>query len=464
MNILEKLISAAGERVERDRAKVPLPEIIAKSGSVKLCGYEFEEKLKAPGLSLICEIKRASPSKGIISKDFPYIEIAKDYEAGGAAAISVLTETDYFLGSDRYLEAVAQTVNLPVLRKDFIVDAYQIYQAKALGAKAVLLICAALEDKRLKDYIALAHVIGLSALVEAHDEWETEAALKAGARVIGVNNRDLKTFNVDIRTSAKLRRLVPDNVLFVAESGIESASDIAFLAENKADAALVGETLMRSGDRAAALWKLTRKSGGKSPVKVKICGLSRREDIASANIALPDYIGFVFAESPRRVTAETAAELKKHLNPNIKSVGVFVNEAPENIAALSKTGTIDIVQLHGDEDDDYIKNLKAILKNLIIKTVAIGGESPLETAEADYLLFDSYDKDKRGGSGRAFNWDMVNSFSEKPFFLAGGLNEANLTAAAQINPFALDISSGAETDGVKDREKMIKIVKIVRGI
>jgi indole-3-glycerol phosphate synthase len=252
VNILDELVSATRLRLERDKTLISEAEIIRRAASIKLSGG-FYEKLKAPGLSFICEVKKASPSKGVISKDFPYLDIARDYEKGGAAAISVLTEPDFFLGSDRYLEEIARAVNLPVLRKDFIIDPYQIYQAKALGAKAVLLICAILEKEPLKEFITLTDELGLSALVEARDREEIETALSSGARIIGVNNRNLKTFEVDPQRSVSLRKFVPEDVIFVAESGVRNARDTALLAENGVDAVLIGETLMRTPDRIAAL-------------------------------------------------------------------------------------------------------------------------------------------------------------------------------------------------------------------
>jgi indole-3-glycerol phosphate synthase len=208
-------------------------------------------------MSFICEVKKASPSKGLIAPEFPYLEIARAYEEAGASAISCLTEPFYFQGQDAYLKEIAETVQIPVLRKDFTVDEYMIYQAKALGAGSVLLICAILDDAQLLAYGQLAQELGLSALVEAHSEEEVERALKSGAKIVGVNNRDLKTFQVDITTSARLRRMVPPEILFVSESGIRGTEDIRALRQNGTDAVLIGETLMRAVDKRALLneWK-----------------------------------------------------------------------------------------------------------------------------------------------------------------------------------------------------------------
>jgi indole-3-glycerol phosphate synthase len=234
---------------------------IARSGcSGSVCGFPFEEALKSDDIAFICEIKKASPSKGVIAEDFPYLDIARAYESAGAAAVSVLTEPYYFKGDDRYLREIADIVSIPLLRKDFIIDDYMIYEAKILGASAVLLICSILEKDVLAEYITVAHRLELSALVETHDENEVDAALGAGARVIGVNNRNLKTFEVDISLSERLRRLVPSDILFVSESGIRSPEDVSKLREMGANAALIGEAFMRSADRRSEILRL-RGSG-----------------------------------------------------------------------------------------------------------------------------------------------------------------------------------------------------------
>ncbi len=207
-------------------------------------------------ISFICECKKASPSKGIIAEDFPYLDIAKDYDRAGADCISVLTEPKWFLGSDRYLEEIAEAVSIPCLRKDFTVDEYMIYEAKVLGAGAVLLICSILGSSQLKEYMAICDELGLSALVETHDEREVEMALKCGARIIGVNNRNLKDFTVDTENSRRLRELIPRDVIFVSESGVKSAEDVRILKQIGADAVLVGETLMRAEDKKKKLSEL----------------------------------------------------------------------------------------------------------------------------------------------------------------------------------------------------------------
>lgn len=261
--ILDDLAEATRKRVEKRKALVPLEQV--KEQAMKLVQQEesfsfpFEKAVAKEDISFICEVKKASPSKGIIAEHFPYLEIAKEYEKAGADCISVLTETDYFLGSDKYLREINDAVNIPTIRKDFIIDEYMIYEAKLLGASCVLLIAALLDTKTLKEYIKICDSLGLSALVEAHDEEEIRSSVASGARMIGVNNRNLKDFTVDIHNSGRLRSLVPKDILFVAESGIKTAEDIKALREDGVNAVLIGETLMRSVDKKAMLESLRGK-------------------------------------------------------------------------------------------------------------------------------------------------------------------------------------------------------------
>ena len=252
--ILDEIAEKTRSRVAELSARTSLSEVRERAEKLPAdTGFPFEKALRGGDVSFICEVKRASPSKGVIAQDFPYLDIARSYESAGAAAISCLTEPYWFKGSDEYLREIAQAVSIPVLRKDFTVSEYMIYEAKTLGAAAVLLICAILSPAQLGEYIETAHSLGLSALVEAHDENEVRTAVESGARIIGVNNRDLRTFEVDITNSARLRGLVPRDRVFVSESGITCAKDIALLRENGTDAVLIGETLMRSPDKKAAL-------------------------------------------------------------------------------------------------------------------------------------------------------------------------------------------------------------------
>lgn len=258
MNILKEIAAYAVKRVQQAESKIPLEAI--KEQALTLPGKEFvfEYALRKPELSFICECKKASPSKGIIAGNFPYLKIAQEYEQAGADCISVLTEPKYFLGDDSYLQEIAHAVSVPCLRKDFVVAPYMIYEARVLGAAAVLLICSLLTEKELAEYLEICEGLGMSALVEVHNAAEISRAIHAGARIIGVNNRNLSDFSVDMANSSRLRELVPPEILFVAESGIKTAADVQTMREIGADAVLIGELMMRAENRSAMLAELRR--------------------------------------------------------------------------------------------------------------------------------------------------------------------------------------------------------------
>ena len=263
MTILQEIADKTKERIANQKSTVSVADIKAMAKEVSAIElskgdylYSFEKALRKEKLNFICEVKKASPSKGLIAPDFPYLDIARDYERAGAAAISCLTEPFYFKGSDEYLKEISKEVKIPVLRKDFTVDEYMIHEAKYIGASAILLICAILSKEQLKEYHEIAHELGLSVLVEAHDEYEVNMALDAKARIIGVNNRNLKDFTVDINNSVNLRKLVPEEITFVSESGMKTKEDIAVLVNNGTNAVLIGETLMRASNKKEKLDEL----------------------------------------------------------------------------------------------------------------------------------------------------------------------------------------------------------------
>lgn len=519
--ILDKIVEATKVRVAQEK-EVETPEAV-KTAALALpsdTGFPFEAALRQQDFNFICEVKKASPSKGIIAEHFPYLDIAKEYEVAGAAAISVLTEPDFFKGDKKYLQEIASTVKIPVLRKDFIIDEYQIYQAKVWGASAILLICACLDMPTLTKFRELADSLGLSSLVEAHDEHEVQMAIDCGARIIGVNNRNLKDFTVDVQNSVRLRNLVQDDVIFVSESGLETPEDIQVLRDNNIGVALMGETFMRSPNKVEKLAYLYG-STYYTP-KVKMCGISKVETIPAVVEAKPDYMGLVFAPSKRQVTVDQAKTLVEELHKQygnrysreevqcsndvvqdgavigavqegtatgdahegtltstenasptlihqeaIKTVGVFVNETLDNLVTIAKETNLDVVQLHGDEDEAFIQSLKERTNVEVWKAVQIRSAADAETwidSSADMLLFDAYHKDERGGTGEVFDWSCLDEF-ERPFMLAGGIDSTNVARAIRtVRPYGIDISSGIETDGVKDDEKITAFTKLVRTI
>ena len=473
--ILDKIIEATKIRVAQEK-QVETPEDV-KAAALALpsdTGFPFEAALRQQDFNFICEVKKASPSKGIIAEHFPYLDIAKEYEVAGAAAISVLTEPDFFKGDKKYLQEIASTVKIPVLRKDFIIDEYQIYQAKVWGASAILLICACLDVPTLTKFRELADSLGLSSLVEAHDEAEVQMAIDCGARIIGVNNRNLKDFTVDVQNSVRLRNLVQDDVIFVSESGLETPEDIQVLRDNNIGVALMGETFMRSPNKVEKLAYLYGPTY--YTPKVKMCGISKIDTIPAVVEAKPDYMGLVFAPSKRQVTVEQAKTLVEELHKQyavrynsetIKTVGVFVNETIENLLKIAEEVKLDVIQLHGDEDESFIQILKEQSNVEIWKAVQVRSAADAEKwidSSADMLLFDAYHKDERGGTGEVFDWSSLDEF-ERPFMLAGGIDSTNVARAIRtVRPYGIDISSGIETEGVKDNEKMKAFTNIVRTI
>jgi len=473
--ILDKIVEATKIRVAQEK-QVEMPEAV-KAAALALpsdTGFPFEAALRQQDFNFICEVKKASPSKGIIAEHFPYLDIAKEYEVAGAAAISVLTEPDFFKGDKKYLQEIASTVKIPVLRKDFIIDEYQIYQAKVWGASAILLICACLDVPTLTKFRELADSLGLSSLVEAHDEQEVQMAIDCGARIIGVNNRNLKDFTVDVQNSVRLRNLVQDDVIFVSESGLETPEDIQVLRDNNIGVALMGETFMRSPNKVEKLAYLYGPTY--YTPKVKMCGISKVETIPAVVEAKPDYMGLVFAPSKRQVTVDQAKTLVEELHKQyavrynsetIKTVGVFVNETIENLLKIAEEVKLDVIQLHGDEDESFIQILKEQSNVEVWKAVQVRSAADAEKwidSSADMLLFDAYHKDERGGTGEVFDWSSLDAF-ERPFMLAGGIDSTNVARAIRtVRPYGIDISSGIETNGVKDNEKVKAFTNIVRTV
>lgn len=488
-SILQSIAEKTRQRIEYERTLISDEALIEQARaraneelSQGPFAFPFEQALAQSDTSFICEVKKASPSKGVIAQEFPYQDIAQEYKAAGAAAISCLTEPYFFLGSNEYLKTIAANVSIPVLRKDFTVDARMIYEAKVLGASAVLLICSILNDEELSEYVHLAHALGLSALVEAHDATEIDRALAAGARIIGVNNRNLATFEVDTTNSLRLRERAKD-VLFVSESGIKTREDVAQLESIGVDAVLIGETLMRSTNKAKTLSILRgdcpdgtaseaepniaassentqsscsdflrNPSSNTERTYIKTCGMKRLEDIAAVNEAHPDMCGFIidFPKSTRSVSAEQQIELASRLDPTICSVGVFVDAPINQIVALAHIGSIQAIQLHGNEDEDYIAHLREQCTLPIIKAFQIKNANDLakaETSSADMVLLDSGQ-----GSGKSFDWSLLKTFA-RPYLLAGGLSPQTIPEAINnLNPWGVDLSSGLETNGLKDRQ------------
>lgn len=516
--ILDRIVAATEKRVKEAKEKLSLSELQQQVERMPITkDFSFEQALQELDFNFICEVKKASPSKGIIAEDFPYLEIAKDYEMAGAAAISVLTEPDFFLGSPQYLQEIAEAVQIPVLRKDFIIDEYQIYEAKLWGASAILLIAAILDDETMARFHKLADSLGLSCLVEAHDETEVLRAAKMGARIIGVNNRNLKDFTVDVNNSIRLRNLVDNFVIFVSESGLDTAADIQCLRDNKIHATLMGESFMRSTDKVAKLAELygpirpkcsihTSTERGvlgteeifnlEAPsapaveevtqpsyaVKIKFCGIYQEDTIPVLGETRPDHVGFVFAPSKRQVTIEQAHSIARTLQGSLQTtsddkgiscVGVFVNETLSNVIEVAKTVPLSVVQLHGDEDIAYIDSLRNNLQEeqlesiQIWKAIQVQGKEDImqwEQASIDGLVVDAYSKEERGGTGKTIDWSLLEDV-QVPYYLAGGIGLHNVARAIRrLQPYGLDMSSSLEINGQKDANTIRTMSQLIKTV
>jgi indole-3-glycerol phosphate synthase/phosphoribosylanthranilate isomerase len=470
--VLGRILMRTREHVLVRSREMPLDRILVDGAHT--ARRPFAPAISRPGqVNVIAEFKRRSPSRGVIREDLHPVSVAQAYEVGGAAALSVLTEEQFFGGSmDDLKEARAATL-LPVLSKDFVVDPYQVWDAWHAGADAILLIVAALDDGELKQLLGTADQAGLDALVEVHDEGELRRALRAGARMVGVNNRDLTTMAVRLETSLELAELIPDHVVAVAESGIRSTGDLRRLRDAGYDAVLVGEHLMSGADPGRTLEAMIhgsspRRWAGRADragtrVFVKVCGITSVEDALLAARAGADAVGLVFwPGSPRRVDLETARRISAALPPFVLRVGVFVDAPREELVRTSEAVRLDVLQLHGEEPPEDL----AGLPRRIVKAVRVGPGFGLDSAlryegAADGILLDTRlpgPDAAPGGTGATFDWSLAREVREKVSFLmlAGGLTAENVgRALTAVRPDAVDVSSGVESaPGRKDPAKV----------
>jgi indole-3-glycerol phosphate synthase/phosphoribosylanthranilate isomerase/anthranilate synthase/indole-3-glycerol phosphate synthase/phosphoribosylanthranilate isomerase len=487
-SILDQIVAATQADLAERKAHAPLEALCAQ---VTLAPQprplaEALRPVEGGSARLIAEIKRASPSKGVIAEAFNPVAQATAYERGGAAAISILTEPHYFQGSLEHLRAVREAVALPVLCKDFILDSYQVYEARAAGADALLLIVALLDDATLDELLTLTRELGMEALVEAHDAGEMRRVVAAGASVIGVNSRDLRTFAVDTAVVQNLRLLVPRDRVFVAESGIQSSLDATRARAWGADAILVGEALMRADNPAAMARDLALAGGGAiaaffaraSQPFVKICGLATEEQAQSVAQLGADAFGLVFAPMApphRRITVEQARRLVVAAREEAGAykvplaVGVFVNEATEAIAEYAGRARLDAAQLSGDEAPTECARVAALTGLLILKALRLRIESDLTQLDeyalaGAIILLDTAKDGTYGGTGETGDWALAREAARRwPVILSGGLTPDNVAAAiAAVHPRGVDVSSGVETNKAKDLGKIARFITAAR--
>jgi indole-3-glycerol phosphate synthase/phosphoribosylanthranilate isomerase len=484
---LARLVEATRHRLAARQAEVPLDVQRARAAAAP-SPRDFAAALLPEPLGsarLIAEVKRASPSKGVLTDTFDPVARARDYAAGGAAAISVLTEPVFFQGALAHLSAAREAVHLPVLRKDFVLDAYQVYEARAAGADAVLLICALLDDTQLRAQLDLTRALGMEALVEAHDADEVRRAVDVGARVIGVNSRDLRTFNVDSEIVERLRPLVPPDRCFVAESGIVDAAGAVRARAAGAQAILVGEALMRRDDPRALVSTLAHAGGGSAAALftsrprpfVKLCGLREPAHAEVAVEADADALGVILAPARRQVTIERAraiatsgrAAAMRTPARALLVVGVFVDAPIDAVAAAAHVASIDVIQLSGSESLDVCAALIRNTNRPVIKALRPSSSNDLGLL-ADYsaagaaLLIEPAHANGPGGQGQTGDWALARTIAARwPVLLAGGLTPDNVADAIRaVNPRGVDVSSGTETDGVKDPARLRAFVRAAR--
>jgi indole-3-glycerol phosphate synthase/phosphoribosylanthranilate isomerase len=475
--VLGRIVARTRERVEERRRALPLSRLQGSAPTPGGGRRSFTAALARSGVNVIAEFKRRSPSRGVIRDDLHPVKVAQAYEVGGAAALSVLTEEQFFGGSLEDLKEARGATLLPVLRKDFILDPYQVWEAWYAGADAILLIAAALEDRELARLQATAREIGLDALVEVHDREELRRALAAGARLIGVNNRDLRTMDVSLETALDLAPEIPDDVTAVVESGIKGPGQLRRLRDAGYDAFLIGEHLMAAPDPGRALEELIRESSARrwpgrgarsARVAVKVCGITTVEDgLAVARLGA-DAVGLVFwPGSPRWVDREKARQISRALPPFVLRVGVFVDAPADLLARTAEEVGLDVLQLHGAEPPADL----ARLPRRALKAVRVGaGFSPEEAlryeGHAAGILLDTRADGVPGGTGQAFDWSVARQVREKASFLglAGGLTPENVhLAMTSVRPDLVDVSSGVESSpGRKDPAKVRAFLEAVR--
>lgn len=421
---------------------------------------------------LIAEVKRASPSKGMLAPNLDPVAMARVYEASGASVISVLTEPHFFLGAPEYLTAIKNAVKVPVLRKDFIVDDYQVFEARAWGADALLLICAILDDAQLQHLLQLATSLHMHALVEVHSREEAQRALNAGAVIIGVNSRDLVTFKMNPYLIRDIRQLIPADRVVVAESGIHTLADVRRLARYDVQAMLVGESLVTSPDVPAQIHMLLE--GANEGTQVKICGLKNSESIDTTVEAGADMLGFIFYKpSQRYIAPEQIPELLSASRSYAQSVqgqvlpdlvGVFVNEDASYINDIVERSGLHYVQLHGTESPEFCQQInRPVIKALPLKETT-DRELLKQYASVTWRLLLDTPTSAWGGTGVTSDWDLAREVAhEHKILLAGGLTPENVAQAIeQVHPWGIDVSSGVETAKQKDGAKIHAFLKQVR--
>ena len=463
---LEKIVAQAKNDLAERKRELSLVEVQRLAAAQPAPRDLYAALRQGSNIKLVAEVKRASPSKGLLAPQLDPVEVARTYESHGAAAISVLTEPHFFLGSPAYLTAIKRAVRVPVLRKDFIFDEYQVYEARAWGADALLLICAILDDIQLRHLLDIARSLHMHCLVEVHSAEEAQRAVAAGAQIIGVNSRDLATFKMNPHLIRELRPLIPTDRLVVAESGIHTQADARRLARYDVQAMLVGESLVVSRDISAQMRSLLQ--GANESAQVKICGIRSPEHAQVAIDAGADMLGLIFYEPSHRYihpqSARMLVESIQHEHTTADVVGVFVNCEADFINDIAEQVGLQFVQLHGDETPEFCQRIK----RPVIKALSLNSPDDISRAraydETSWRILLDTPTAQWGGTGEMHDWTLARSVAQAmPILLAGGLTPENVAEAIhQVHPWGVDVSSCVETNRVKDVEKIRAFIDKVR--
>lgn len=487
--ILDDIVRAKKERLLQHKAAMSEEAMRALALSTKRKTICFYDALKKEGLSVIGEFKKASPSHGVMDNKLNMEDRIRQYNSS-VDAISCLTEEDYFHGSVQDLKRIREHTDLPIIRKDFVIDAYQVYEAKVIGADAILLIAAILDDEEFRSLYELAYSLGLDVLCEVHDLQEMQRMLRLGVKIIGINNRNLKTFQVTLETTKQLAAMAPQDTVLVSESGVLADADIQVLCDSRVDAMLIGTALMEAENpEALALhWKeiyntgrKKRRSGNegrkKGKTDIKICGITTKAEAGMFIENAVAYCGMVlfYEKSKRNISIEQAKELGRCLPAAVKKTAVVVSPTQQQVQQIEAAG-FDFIQIHGNLTQEVLEQIHIpVIRAVNISEYA--SDTALEKtvsalADTDRIagvLFDG----AMPGSGSAFDWKRIERAKEivqekgKLFFLAGGLNKENVGLAVRnVMPDVVDVSSGVEYgDGImpgKSPERVKEFINAVR--
>lgn len=462
-NILQEIVEHKRIEVKNRKQQKPLESFISH---LKPSSRSLEKALSNQHADFILECKKASPSKGLIREEFNLEAILHDYK-DFASAISILTDKKYFQGDFYYLKQASQMVEQPLLCKDFFIDAYQVYEARHYGADAILLMLSVLDDETYQELVELAELLKLDVLTEVHDEHEMQRAIQFNAKIIGINNRNLKDLSIDLENTKTLSKLAPKDTILISESGIETRQDIQSLS-SLVNGFLIGSSIMSQQNIREHCKSLVYG-------KVKICGLTNQAAIQQVEKAGASYAGFIFyPKSARYIAPDTAKTIAT--NKKIQYVGVFVNENPQSVIETAKTLDLSVIQLHGYESAGDIETIKKALPNIQLwKAVHVSeklsiGQNPsiYQNPCIDKYLLDTYSTKEFGGTGENFNWQQIEKLSSYGLFknsliLAGGIHIDNLKEAESVGCYALDISSGVEdSPGIKNNQKINQLFNQLR--